>query len=454
MKLGGSMSIKVLILDDEQRIIFELEEYLQRRGFQVKSAEKPSVAFAMLAREDFDILILDIRLPEMDGLQVLKQVKSDYPDMEVILISGHGDMDTVIEAMRNGATDYLKKPFRQNELLIAIERTTKFINMQRKLSAMRNENSLITLELEKLVERNFIGESQVIRTLLEDTIHLASFADTPIIITGESGTGKEVIARIIHYSSPRKDKKFCPINCAALPESLVESEFFGFKKGTFTGAMQDKKGYLELSQGGTLFLDEIADMPINLQSKLLRVLEEKKYMKIGTNLEVPVDIRFIAATNRDLDKELHEESFRKDLYYRLAAYKIHIPPLRERADDIAPLMRYFIRYFCKQNHIPEPSIDPQLLKEIRQYPFPGNVRELRNLVERALIINRTGMLSFDDFPILSPDDFPVESSLDQAQIDQIRKALKETNNNQSSAAKLLGISRYTLIRKLKKYNLE
>lgn len=448
------MDLKVLILDDEQRIIDELSEYLHRKGFVVKTSQKPSQALLMLAREDFDVLILDIRLPEMDGLQVLKQVKADYPALEVILISGHGDMDTVIEAMRLGASDYLKKPFRQNELMIAIERTAKFIHLQRKLTQLKNENSLISKELEQRVEKNFIGESKVIRKLLEDTLHLASFADTPLIITGESGTGKEVIARIIHFASPRKDKKFCPINCAAVPESLLESEFFGYKKGTFTGALQDKKGYLELSQGGTIFLDEIADMPSVLQSKLLRVLEEKKFMKIGTNTETPVDLRFIAATNRDLDKAMQDESFRKDLFYRLAAYQIHIPPLRERSEDIEPLLNYYVGYFCERNRMSQPKLDADLLKEIVHYSFPGNVRELKNLVERALIINRSGTLGVEDFPMFGTNIKSGESSLDLVQKEQIQKALLAADNNQSQAALALGISRYTLIRKIRKYGLE
>lgn len=448
------MSFKVLILDDEERITSELSEYLLRKGFQVKSASRPSEAFRILEKNSFDILILDIRLPEMDGLQVLKQVKVAYPEMEVLLISGHGDMDTVIEALRSGASDYLKKPFRQTEIMIAIERTAKFIALQRQISQLDSDKSLISKELERRVEKNFIGDSPASKKLLEDTLRLATFADTPLIISGESGTGKEIIARLIHYASPRKDKSFCPINCAALPESLLESEFFGYTRGTFTGALQDKKGYLEMSKGGTLFLDEIGDMPLMLQAKLLRVLEEKKYMKIGTNIEVPVDIRFIAATNRDIEAEVREGRFRKDLYYRLAAYKLEIPPLRERPLDIEPLLRYYINYFCTRNRLPVPQLDPQLVKELRAYPFPGNVRELKNLVERALIINRNGILGFGDFPDLLSDDTQPESSLDNLQKQQIKKAMIEAENNQTLAAKLLGISRYTLIRKLKKYNLE
>ncbi|MDY0151461.1 MAG: sigma-54 dependent transcriptional regulator [Candidatus Cloacimonas sp.] len=447
------MDLKVLILDDEQRIIHELSEFLLRKGFQVKAVNTPSLAFQTLDSEAFDVLILDVRLPEMDGLDVLKRVKADYPSLEVIMISGHGDMETVIEALRCGASDYLKKPFRQTELMIAIERTAKFINLQRNLNQLSNENSLITKELERRVEKNFIGESKVIRKLLAETIHIAAFADTPIIIHGESGTGKEIIARIIHYASPRKDKKFCPINCAAMPESLMESEFFGYKKGTFTGALQDKKGLLELSAGGTIFLDEIADMPLALQSKLLRVLEEKKIMKIGTNQEVAVDVRFIAATNKDLSSLIREDKFRSDLFYRLSAYQLTIPPLRERTEDIEPLITYFVGMFCQRNGIPVPQLDPMLLKDIASYAFPGNVRELKNLVERALIINRTGTLGIDDFSMCVAEDSPIESKLDQMQAEQIKKALIDTDNNQTKAAKLLGISRFSLIRKIHKYGI-
>lgn len=447
------MKLNVLILDDEERITTELSEYLVRQGFEVTTVDKPSQAFSLLAKVNFDILILDVRLPEMDGIQVLKQVKQDYPTLEVIMISGHGDMDTVIDSMRHGACDFLKKPFRQNDLKIAIERTARYVNLQKKFHQLKDDNSLISRELEEKVQKEFVGESNAIKKVLSDTLHIAGFPDTPVIISGESGTGKEIIARLIHYASPRKAKKFCPINCAALPDNLLESEFFGYKRGAFTGAIQDKKGFLELSEGGTIFLDEIGDMPGLLQSKLLRVLEEKKYLKLGSSMELPVNVRFVAATNRNLEQQISTDSFRLDLFYRLAAVQIHIPALRERPDDIEPLIRYFVNRFCTQNKMNLPEIDPVLLKEIAQYHFPGNVRELRNLVERALIINRDGILSFDDFPVFSGDDSSPESSLDKLQINQIRKVLEECGNNQSQAAKVLGISRYTLIRKLRKYGM-
>lgn len=446
--------MKVIILDDEPRIVDELEEFLRRQKHQVSSFSLPSRALASLARESFDLMILDIRLPEMDGLEVLKKVKSDWPALEVIMISGHGDMDTVIEAMRSGAFDYLRKPFRQDELKIALQRSARFLGLKQEVNRLSEDNSLIASELEKRIEKNFVGQSKAIRKVIEDSLRLASFADTPLIITGESGTGKEIIARIIHFASPRKNARFFPVNCAAMPENLIESEFFGYRKGAFTGAIQDKKGILELSQGGSVFLDEVGEMPMLLQSKLLRVLEEKKFLKLGAGQETTVDLRFIAATNRDPEAQIADQSFRQDLYYRLAAYRIHIPPLRERPDDIEPLLNHFTREFCSRNRISIPHPDQELLTELRQYPFPGNARELRNLVERALIINRDDRLGCDDFPDLNVSVPDSESALDRSQKQLIEKALNEAGNNQSQAAKILGISRYTLIRKMKKYGLD
>ncbi|PKN79137.1 MAG: DNA-binding response regulator [Candidatus Cloacimonetes bacterium HGW-Cloacimonetes-1] len=447
------MELKVLILDDEQRISEELRDFCTRKGFIAKTADRPSLAFTMLENEDFDVLILDVKLPEMDGLQVLEIVKTKHPDLEIIVISGHGDIDTVIQALRSGAIDYLKKPFRLNDLMIAIERTTKFVHLRQNIKALKTDNSLISAELERSIEKNFIGESPAIRTILQDAIQVAAFADTSVIINGESGTGKEIIARIIHYASPRKARKFCPVNCAAIPDNLLESEFFGYKKGTFTGALSDKKGYLELSEGGTLFLDEISDMPANLQSKLLRAIEEKSYMKLGTGTENKVDLRFLSATNQDLEALVASGGFRNDLYYRLAAFKITIPPLRERKEDIEPLILYFARYFCQRNGLPIPAIDKSLVDELWHYDFPGNVRELKNLVERALIINRSGKLGINDFPVYNAPGSNANQGLIQNQVEQLKAALKASHNNQSKAAESLGISRFALIRLMKKYDI-
>jgi len=448
------MELRVLILDDEQRISHELGEYLNRKGFRVKSASCPSDAFTLLTKEDFDIMILDVMLPEMDGISVLKKVKAQHPELEIIVISGHGDMDTVINALRNGAADYLKKPFRQADLIIAIERTTKFVSLQQKIKQLSSETSLISEALERDIDKTFIGKSVAIRDILDNAIGVASFPDTSVIISGESGTGKEIIARIIHFSSPRKQNRFIPVNCAAIPENLMESEFFGHKKGAFTGALSDKKGYLEYCDKGTLFLDEISDMPLNLQSKLLRALEEKRFMKLGCNTETSADVRFICATNKDLDALQVSGQFRSDLFYRFSTFKINIPPLRERIDDIEPLLHHYLDYFCRKNGLTIPAIEPGIVDRLKEYPFPGNVRELRNLVERALIINRTGKITLKDFPVFTKSHLNNHpEDLISSQVKQIKEAMLRTGNNQSKAAELLGISRYALIRKLKKYGI-
>lgn len=445
--------LRILIVDDEARIRDELSEYLIRQDFSVHSADSASTAFPLLKTMAFDILILDIRLPKMDGLQILQQIKRDYPQLEVIMISGHGDMDTVIQALRYGAIDYLKKPFRQSEIKLAIERSNKYLSWQSKARKIPATSSLIPEELSKLIEKDFMGSSEALKAILQESKRIARFSDTPVIISGESGTGKEIVARIVHFSSDRKHKSFVPVNCSALPEQLLESEFFGYKRGAFTGAMQDKKGILDLAQGGTVFLDEIGDMPLLLQAKLLRVIEEKRFMRLGSNVESQIDIRFVAATNRDLEKEIEEGRFRADLYYRLAACKIHIPALRERTEDIEVLLSHFTASFCQANGIAQPEIDPELLQDIVNYDFLGNVRELKNLVERAIITDSDGILSMDDFPVIEASADTGVSALDARLIEEIKKALQRCNNNQSAAAKLLGISRYTLMRKLKKYKI-
>lgn len=448
------MDLSILILDDEKRISAELSEYLIRKGFIVKTTSKPSDAFQILAKHDVDLMILDIRLPEMDGISVLKRVKSDYPDIEVILISGHGDMDTVIDALRSGATDFLKKPFRQQDLLIAIERTAKFVQLQQRIKKLKTDNSLISQELERNIEKTLVGESTAIKNILDDAMKVASFSDTPVIISGESGTGKEIIARIIHYASPRRNAKFCPVNCAAIPENLMESEFFGYKRGTFTGALSDKRGFLEAADKGSIFLDEITEMPTNLQSKLLRVLEEHKFMKLGSETEIKTDVRFLCATNKNIALAVKNGDFRNDLFYRLSAYRIEIPPLRDRVEDIEPLMHHYVNFFCQKNGIPIPKIENTLLSELSHYSFPGNVRELKNLVERALIINRSGVLSISDFPVYENLEESHTPGLVQSELKQIKEALQLCKNNQSRAANMLGISRFSLIRKLKKYDLK
>jgi len=457
-------SLHILILDDEKKITEQISNYLRKNNSITYTANTPSQAFGILRENPIDILITDIMLPEMNGLEVLKQARKNFPELEIIMISGHGDMDTVIDAMRYGAVDYLRKPFGPLDIQLAIKRTGKYLQLQNtlketqdKLLKLENQNSLISRELENLIEKEFIGISKAIREVLDLALKAAQDKDISIMISGENGTGKEIVARIIHYASLRKDYPFYPVNSAAIPETLLESEFFGHIKGSFTGADKNKLGCFALANGGTLFLDEIADMPTNLQSKLLRVLEEKKIKQIGSNKETKVDVRIISATNRNIDELLREGKFRLDLYHRINTFQIEIPPLRERTEDIQPLVQHFTRYFARKKGLRIPKVDPEVTKRMTQYGFPGNVRELKNMVERAMILSKNNMITMQDFTLNlyseRPDSAAASFNLEQREIDIIKQALVHTEFNQTKAAKLLGISKDALFRRIKKYKL-
>lgn len=452
--------LKILILDDEKHFTEELQEFFEKSGFEAFEANTHSEAVEILEKKAIDLLILDVRLPGINGLDILKDVNVKYPLMEVIVVSGHGDMDTVIKAMRLGAIDYLRKPFRHIDILIAIERTQRFMMLQREIKHLEERNSLISDSLEKSIDRHFIGVSRQIKDVLDLAMTAANFPDTNVLITGESGTGKENIARIIHYANKRKDNIFCTVNSSAITDSLVESEFFGHKKGSFTGAIVDKKGFFEISDHGTLFLDEIADMPMNLQAKMLRVIEEKSITRVGETHPVAVDFRIIAATNHDLKMLQMERRFRLDLFHRLNTLHIHIPPLRERPEDIEPLLQFFIEDLSKKLNKPAPLIDKDVVNALKSYHFPGNVRELKNMIERAIILSKGNSLGAKDFPVddnqHAKPELPVEiQTLNLEEIEEtlIRQALKKFGNNQIAAANALGIQRMALARKMTKYNI-
>jgi len=450
--------LSVLILDDETDFAQELQEYLQLREFEVYTAATPGDGFASLRRRPYDLLILDVRLPGMSGIEILKQVRKMYPTMEVIIISGHGDIDTVIEALREGAIDYLRKPFRHIDIQLAIERTEKYLRMYHQFKEMENRNSLISSELERLIDRNFIGESHAIKQVLNLASTAAKYNNTNVLITGESGTGKEIIARIIHFASDQKHNPFVPVNSSAVTDSLLESEFFGHVKGSFTGAVSDKKGYFEVANTGTLFLDEIADMPFALQAKLLRAIEEKKIKRVGGTDEIQVDFRIISATNHNVENLISNKEFRLDLFHRLNTITINIPPLRERPEDIEPLLRYFVPYFAERLKKPVPKINAQLVEALTQYNFTGNVRELRNMIERAMIFCNTSTLSTIDFQLLpaskNKSNTTVALNLEEQEQNLILHALNECGYNQILTARMLGISRDSLIRRMKKYNIK
>lgn len=449
--------LNVLIIDDEKRFTEELTEFLQSSGFEAFEANTAAHGLSILKRDAIDLLILDVRLAGVNGLDILREVKVKYPDMEVIIVSAHGDMDTVIKAMRLGAMDYLRKPFRHLDIRIAIERTQKFLMLQRKLKQMEEKNSLISKNLEERIERHFIGESPMIREVLDMAMTAANFPDTNVLITGESGTGKENIARIIHFASKRKDNIFCAVNSSAVTDSLLESEFFGHKKGSFTGALTDKKGFFETSDQGTLFLDEIADMPMNLQAKMLRAIEEKKITRVGETHQITTDFRIISATNHVLDELVEEKRFRLDLIHRLNTLHIHIPPLRERTEDIEPLLLYFADDFSTKLNKPTPPIDKEVIQRLKSYAFPGNIRELKNMTERAIILSKGNTLGVNDFPVKAKSKTAqtadaLKLNLEENEAELIRLALHNCNNNQIAAAKALGIQRMALARKMQKYN--
>jgi DNA-binding NtrC family response regulator len=450
--------LSVLIIDDERHFTEELEEFFITCGFAAYSANSGEEGLAMLERRQSDLLILDVRLPGVNGLEILKFVKENHPSVEVIVVSAHGDMDTVISALRLGAIDYLRKPFRQLDIRIAIERTQKFLLLQQRLRLAEERSSLISNALAEKIERHMIGKSSGIRHVMELALTAAGFQDTNVLITGESGTGKENVARIIHFASLRKEQLLYTVNSSSVSESLMESEFFGYKKGAFTGASADKKGFFEICHGGTLFLDEIADMPLSLQAKVLRAIEEKRITRVGDTESIHTDFRLISATNHDLESMVMERKFRLDLLHRLNTLHIHIPPLRERTVDIEPLMLHFAEDFSRKINKAQPVIKPDVFTALSIYDFPGNVRELKNMVERAVILTRTGVLDLPDFPFrqrTAEEHGPasIQGTLTENEARLIRDALQRNGYNQQATAKELGISRDALIRKMSKYNI-
>lgn len=450
--------IKVLVLDDEVNFTEEIEEFLQANAFISFTANNVQKGRSILKTKDIDLLILDVRLKGISGLDVLKEVKTEYPKLEVIIVSAHGDMETVIKALRYGAIDYLKKPFRLVDIQIAIQKTKKFIDLQRTIKNFEETNSLISKNLQEKIKRDFIGESPQIREILDMAMTAAKYPDTSVLITGESGTGKENIARIIHYESSRKNNVFGAVNSSAISESLLESEFFGHKKGSFTGAISDKKGFFEVSNEGTLFLDEIADMPINLQAKILRAIEEKTITRVGETEPIATDFRIIAATNHDLEKLIKQKKFRLDLLHRLNTIHIHIPPLRERTADIEPLLDHFVVEFARKLNKPVHRVDKETVKMLKNYSFPGNVRELRNMTERAIILCKGDILTVMDFQTRisnEPDSHKekIYFNLEENESNLIRLALKLKKYNQMKTAEILGITRDSLIRRMKKYGI-
>ena len=455
--------LNILVLDDEKVFRDEITEFLENDSFHVFSAEKPSEAFGILENNEIDVMILDLRLPEMDGIQVLQKVRQSWPDIEVIMITGHGDMEAVIQAMRNGAVEFFPKPFRLLDMKAAIQRTKRFINLNHRLKEIKQSYNFLSKELRENVGYEIIGNSKAIRQVVELMSRVAKADSTSVLITGESGTGKELVARGIHFLSNRNNAYFHAVNCSAIPDTLFESEFFGHKKGSFTGATEDKEGWFEIAHGGTLFLDEVVEIQPNMQSKLLRVLEERKIRRIGAANDIPVDVRIVAATNQNIKKFLEEGKLRNDLYFRLNSFEINIPPLRERREDIPELLNYYVKILSTKLNRKVKGFESNLIRRLQSYDFPGNVRELRNMVERAIILSDNETLSIKDFAFMGISDMeelflpePEHEIFDLYEIEKrvILKALERSGYKKTEAAQLLNITRQALDRRLEKYDID
>jgi two-component system response regulator AtoC len=439
--------MRVLVVDDERNIRESIERYLQMSGLEVATAENGLSAQRLLRDEAFAAGIIDLRMPGMDGLSLLRWLRDEGQRLPVIMISAYGEIRDAVEAMKLGAEDYVVKPFDPEELVVRL----KHILANRRLAA--------EVELGSRSAPQGLPELGQTPRMRELAAMVAKVADTPstVLITGESGTGKEVVARRIHALSSRADAPFVAVNIGGIPETLLESELFGHERGAFTGAERRKIGMFELASSGSLFLDEIGDMPLHLQVKLLRVLQEKRIQRLGSTQPVPVDARFIAATHQDLSARVREGSFREDLFYRLAVVRLEVPPLRERLDDL-PLLagQILIRLNAKLGKAVR-TLDAEALKALRAYPFPGNVRELENLLERAMIFAGSDTLGLSDLALPQADGPlppPPAASLDSLERRAIVEALQRWEGNRTRAAAELGISRRTLLNKIKEYRIE
>ena len=450
--------LSILIIDDDP-IYRKLSGSILKDRFNVYSAEAPSVGFNILKSNKIDFVICDYMLPEMNGLEVLERIKRDFPHIETIMISDSGNMDTVIEALRQGAIDYFRKPFTPADIWLSIERTIKYSKLKQSFDNEKNKNK----HLKELVDREFgiemIGKSSVIDEIKSQMRMVAQTPDTSVLILGESGTGKELVAKGIHNLSRRKDEFFGAVNMSAISENLFESEFFGHKKGSFTGAISDKAGWFETSDKGTLFLDEIGEITSNLQVKLLRVLEDRTFTKVGTQTNKSFDVRIIAATNKPIEELSTGKNFRLDLYHRIGTFIIYLPPLRDRKADIPELVDYFLKYFSKKMGKNVTKVNRGVYDLLNNYNFPGNIRELRNLMERAVILCDSNELSVRNFQLMksatNSDNSILNDILNLEELEKqaILKALEKTNNNKSEAAKLLNIEWNALYRRLQKYDI-
>jgi DNA-binding NtrC family response regulator len=439
--------ISILIVDDEESVRDSLYNWFVEDGYRVECAENAMKALSILESDSFDIILADIKMPGMDGLEMLRRIKLLKADSIVIVMTAFATVDTAVQALKDGAFDYITQPFDPDDLSHLIRNASKQISLSEENEILKKK----VVSLENI--EDLIGKSEAMKKVLKDIESVAQ-SNSSVVITGESGTGKELVARAIHSNSPRKFFPLVSVHCGALTESLLESELFGHEKGAFTGAIYNRKGRFEMADNGTIFLDEIATISTKMQIDLLRVLESKRFVRVGGNKEISSDFRVICATNRDLKSMVEKGTFREDLFYRLNVVNIYVPPLRERTEDIPLLVDYFIKKYCTSMNRPPVTVDQAALKRLEEFNFPGNVRELENMIERAIVVGNGRKISLKDLP---PEKNIMSNSIES--LDDLEKAhilqiLNKYSWNISRTAKALKVDRVTLYNKISKYGLK
>jgi len=451
---------RILIVDDEKRMRHIIQLMLEREGFKTEQAENGKKALDMLKHKRFDMVITDLKMPEMDGLSFLEEVGKINPDFPIVVITAYGTIENAVEAMQKGAIDYITKPFEEEKIIVTVKRCLKFSRLSEEVKVLREEL------LKHFDFSGIIAHSKKMLEILNQASMVAKTPDSTVLIQGESGTGKELLARSIHYNSKRSEHRFVAINCAAIPSELIESELFGYEKGAFTGANKRNEGKFEQAHGGTILLDELGDLSLTAQAKVLRILEQKEFERLGGNESIKADVRIICATNQDLDQMSERNEFRKDLLFRIKVFPLYIPPLRERREDIVPLAEHFLKRFSQAMGKPHPGLTERAKKFLLKQEWPGNVRELENTIERAVIHSLDGNIDISHLAFPSPGEretFELDSDFilppegikfDEMERSIVRQALEASNDNQSQAAKLLGLSRGKLRVLLKNINKE
>jgi two-component system response regulator AtoC len=450
---------RILLIDDEENFRHMLSVILKKRGYDVEMASNGIDGLKKIDTGSYDTVLCDIRMPQMDGLEFLKEAQKAGAEATIIMMSAYGTLDTAIEAMKLGAYDYISKPFKPDEIILTLKKAEE-------RERLRRENLFLKQEVQKEYSfENIISKNERMRQIFDTIRKVAKYKST-ILIEGESGTGKELVAKAIHFNSDRSSNPFIPVNCGAIPENLLESELFGHTKGSFTNAVRTKKGLFEEADGGTMFLDEIGELPLQLQVKLLRVLQDGEIRRIGDSRPITIDVRIIAATIKDLDKEVRERKFRDDLFYRLNVLPMKIPPLRERKEDIPLLVDHFIGKYSRELNRPIEGIVPEALNCLLNFNWNGNVRELENVIERAIVLTESNTIQVENLPAeiqnakeesrlsLLNDELSIKKASRYLEIDLIKKALQKTKGNHTHAAKLLEISHRALLYKIKEYGID